>query len=110
MNRTRPESEFDAERVFEACRRHGKAVEINCEQERRDPPRRLIRQALEAGCVFSIDSDAHWPGALLTKVEGSERAASEGVTADRIVNSRPADGLVEWTRSHDRAPARGRSR
>lgn len=48
--RKRPESEFEADLVFEACRQFGVAVEINCRPERLDPPRRLIRQALDQGC------------------------------------------------------------
>src|ERR1700757_1390153 len=52
----RPESKFNAEKVFTACRNHGTAVEINSRPERRDPPRRLIDLALQVGCVFSIDT------------------------------------------------------
>jgi len=40
--RGRPESAFDAEAVFSACREHGVAVEINCRPERQDPPDRLL--------------------------------------------------------------------
>ena len=58
------ESEFDAEVVFEACRQFGVAVEINSRPERLDPPRRLLRLAVETGCLFSIDTDAHAPGQL----------------------------------------------
>ena len=50
--------------VFAACREHGVAVEINCRPERLDPPGRLLRLAAEAGCLFSIDTDAHAPGQL----------------------------------------------
>ena len=49
----RPESKFDAEKVFTACRDHGTAVEINSRPERRDPPTRLLKLALEIGCDFS---------------------------------------------------------
>ena len=45
----RPESVFDPEAVFAACREHGVAVEINCRPERADPPDRLLRLAAEAG-------------------------------------------------------------
>src|SRR5207302_74463 len=41
VRRGRPESEFDAEAVFEACRRFDVAVEINSRPERLDPPKRL---------------------------------------------------------------------
>lgn len=61
-DRHRPESEFDAAPVFAACAEHDVAVEINSRPERRDPPGRLLEIAIEAGCLFSIDTDAHAPG------------------------------------------------
>ncbi|MFE0148313.1 PHP domain-containing protein [Nonomuraea sp. NPDC059007] len=94
----RPESEFDAELVFEACRRFGVAVEINSRPDRLDPPKRLMRQAYEWGCVFSIDSDAHAPGQLDWQRFGCERAALCGIEPERIVNTWPLDRLLEWTR------------
>jgi putative hydrolase len=98
--RTRAPSEFDAEAVFAACVEHGKAVEINSRPERQDPPKRLIRLALEAGCVFAINTDAHAPGQLDWQRFGCERAAVCGVPADRVINTWPADSLVNWTGSH----------
>lgn len=98
--RTRPPSEFDADAVFAACAEHGKAVEINSRPERQDPPKRLIRLAVEAGCLFAIDTDAHAPGQLDWQRFGCERAARCAVPADRVVNTWPADQLVDWTGSH----------
>ncbi|GIF53759.1 putative hydrolase [Asanoa ferruginea] len=100
--RLRPPSDFDAAAVFAACAEHGKAVEINSRPERQDPPKRLMRQALEAGCVFTISTDAHAPGQLDWQRFGCERAALCGVTADRVVNTWKADQLVDWSASHDR--------
>jgi len=99
--RDRPESEFDAAEVFAACAHYDKAIEINSLPERRDPPRRLIRQALEAGCRFSLDSDAHAPGQLGWKAMGADRAAECDVPAARVVTTFDAAGLLVWTRSHD---------
>lgn len=93
----RPESKFDAEAVFTACREHGTAVEINSRPERRDPPTRLLNLALEIGCVFSIDTDAHAPGQLEFLDYGAQRALDAGVPVDRIVNTWPAERLLEWT-------------
>lgn len=93
----RPESKFDAEAVFTACREHGTAVEINSRPERRDPPTRLLNLALEMGCVFSIDTDAHAPGQLEFLGYGAQRALDAGVPVDRIVNTWPAERLLEWT-------------
>ncbi|HEV7649518.1 MAG TPA: PHP domain-containing protein [Actinophytocola sp.] len=94
--RQRPESEFEAADVFAACRDGGVAVEINCRPDRLDPPRRLLEQALEIGCVFSIDSDAHAPGQLDWLPYGCERAEECGVPADRVINTKTADELLEW--------------
>lgn len=92
--RTRPESTFDADAVFTACRDHGVAVEINCRPERRDPPDPLLRRAVELGCVFAIDTDAHAPGQLTWQDDGCARAEEQGIGPDRVVNTRSADDLV----------------
>ncbi|WP_346958523.1 PHP domain-containing protein [uncultured Arthrobacter sp.] len=95
---TRPPSEFDAKRVFAACAEGGVAVEINARPERQDPPDELIQMALDAGCLFSIDSDAHAPGQLDFLQYGAERAARNGVPAERIITTWPVDRLLEWSR------------
>ncbi|MCX6396474.1 MAG: PHP domain-containing protein [Propionibacteriales bacterium] len=95
---TRDQSEFDADEVFAACAEHGVAVEINARPERRDPPSALIRRAVELGCLFSIDSDAHAPGQLDFQVYGCARAEELGVDPERIVNTWPATRLLSWAR------------
>lgn len=95
----RPESKFDAEKVFTACRDSGTAVEINSRPERRDPPTRLLKLAMDIGCVFSIDTDSHAPGQLEFLGYGAQRALDNGLSADRIVNTWPADTLLDWTKS-----------
>ncbi|WP_129668763.1 PHP domain-containing protein [Phytoactinopolyspora endophytica] len=95
---TRPPSEFDPEIVFAACARFGVAVEINARPERLDPPKRLLRLAVEAGCLFSIDTDAHAPGQLDWQAYGCERAAACGVPIERIVNTWALDDLLTWAR------------
>ncbi|MFB4317990.1 PHP domain-containing protein [Actinomadura sp. 21ATH] len=95
----RPESEFDAALVFDACAAYDVAVEINSRPERLDPPKRLLRLAVEAGCRFSIDSDAHAPGQLDWQPYGCERAARCGVPAGRVVNTLPVGDLLAWTRA-----------
>jgi len=97
---TRPQSHFDPGAVFAACHEHGVAVEINSRPERLDPPKRLLRLALEEGCLFSIDSDAHAPGQLDWQPNGCERAAACGVPAERIVNTMGLSALLGWTRTH----------
>jgi putative hydrolase len=97
--RGRPESDFDAEAVFAACRRHDVAVEVNCRPERLDPPKRLLRPAVEAGCRVAVDTDAHAPGQLDWQILGCERAAACGVAATSVVNAWTAAELVAWAAS-----------
>jgi putative hydrolase len=98
--RNRPESTFDADIVFAAAQRFGKAIEINCLPDRLDPPKRLLRLAVEAGCRVSIDSDAHYLGQLAWVRVGCERAFLCGVTPPMIVNAMGADDLLAWTAAH----------
>ncbi|OBJ52036.1 PHP domain-containing protein [Mycobacterium sp. 1423905.2] len=93
----RPESKFDAEAVFSACRDHGTAVEINSRPERRDPPTRLLNLARDIGCVFSIDTDAHAPGQLDFLGYGAQRALDAEIPAERIVNTWPVEELLDWS-------------
>jgi putative hydrolase len=96
----RPESTFDADVVFAACARFDTAVEINCRPERLDPPRPLLAKAVEWGCRFAIDTDAHAPGQLEWQPAGCERAAEAGIGPERIVNAMGADDLLAWAGSH----------
>jgi putative hydrolase len=95
---TRPPSEFDAAAVFAACAENDVAVEINSRPERQDPPDELIRLALDSGCLFSIDTDAHAPGQLDFLQYGAARAAANNVPVDRIITSWPVEKLLNWTR------------
>ncbi|GAA3146370.1 PHP domain-containing protein [Streptomyces echinatus] len=103
--RGRPESQFDADEVFAACAESGTAVEINSRPERLDPPRRLLRRAVEAGTLFSVDTDAHAPGQLDWQILGCARAEECGVPPERVVTTWSARELLAWTRE-GRMPAR----
>ncbi len=100
--RNRPESTFDAEIVFAAAAQFEKAIEVNSRPERLDPPKRLLRLALEAGCRVAIDSDAHYPGQLAWLPYGCDRAAACGVQAGSVVNALGADELLAWAAAHER--------
>ena len=100
VGRGRPESTFDADAVFGAAVEHDKAVEVNCRPERLDPPTRLLRRAIEVGCRFSVDTDAHAPGQLEWLPYGCDRAVECGMPPERVVNTLPADELVAWAQTH----------
>jgi putative hydrolase len=96
VGRGRPQSEFDAEVVFHACEQFKTAVEINSRPERLDPPNDLLELAVEMGCEFAINTDAHAPGQLEWQPYGADKAAETGVTIDRVINSWSADDLLSW--------------
>lgn len=91
----RPPSSFDAAAVFAACAASNTAVEINCRPERLDPPRELLSVAVESGCWFAIDSDAHATGQLEWQPFGCDRAGEVGVPIEHIVNALDADDLLD---------------
>jgi putative hydrolase len=100
VGKGRPPSRFDAALVFAACARTGTAVEINSRPERRDPPEALLRQALDLGCLVSIDTDAHAPGQLEWLPNGCEQAVEAETPVDRIVNAWPLTTFLDWTAGH----------
>ncbi|HWD54147.1 MAG TPA: PHP domain-containing protein [Acidimicrobiales bacterium] len=103
VGRGRPQSTFDARAVFEACARTGTAVEINSRPERQDPPEDLLRQAVDLGCSFAIDTDAHAPGQLEWLGRGCRNAVAADVPFDRVVNRSTAADLVSWASTHGKA-------
>jgi putative hydrolase len=100
VGRGRPQSEFDVDVVIEACRVFDTALEINCRPERLDPPKEMLRKAVDAGVKIAISTDAHAAQQLEWHSYGTDRAAECGVTADRIVNTWSADDLLAWCDSH----------
>src|SRR3954471_8878386 len=97
VGRGRPESQFDAELVFHACEKFDTAVEINSRPERLDPPKRLLSIAIDMGCHFAIDTDAHAPGQLEWQAYGCDRAVECEVPPERVINTWGADELLAWT-------------
>jgi putative hydrolase len=97
VGRGRAESQFDAELVFAACQRFGTAVEVNSRPERLDPPKRLLRLAVDIGCYLAVDTDAHAPGQLEWQHYGCERAAACGADPERVINTWSVERLLGWT-------------
>ena len=82
--------------VFRAAAMMNVAVEIDGDPSRQDISYALARQALDAGCVFSLDSDAHSPDELVYAETAVAHARLAGIPAERIINCWPLDRLLEW--------------
>ncbi len=55
----RPDLDLDWEAFYRLAAETGTLLEINGSEERLDLDEHRIRAALEAGCGFTVDSDAH---------------------------------------------------
>ena len=82
--------------VFEEARAHDVAIEIDGDPYRQDLDHETARLALEAGCLFALDSDAH-SGRELRYVEFAlAHARRAGIPAQRVINTWPVEQLLEW--------------
>jgi putative hydrolase len=82
--------------VFAVAAEAGVAIEIDGDPSRQDLDYLLAPQAVDAGCLFALDSDAHgrrdWP--FIETALAHARLGS--VPAERIINTWPLDRLLDW--------------
>jgi DNA polymerase (family X) len=83
----RPGYESDMERILRACAQHGVAIEINAHPWRLDMDWRWCERALELGCQFSIDPDAHSTGEIDNVPWGVLMARKGAVPKERVLNA-----------------------
>ncbi|MCA1586932.1 MAG: DNA polymerase/3'-5' exonuclease PolX, partial [Acidobacteria bacterium] len=98
MYGSRPGVSADWARVFEAAARTGVAIEIDGDPSRQDLDYVLAQQALDAGCLFALDSDAHAVGQWRYADTALAHARLAGVPRDRVINCWTLDRLLEWAR------------
>ena len=96
MSDSRPGVSADWPRVFAAAAERNVAIEIDGDPARQDLDYRLAAGALEAGCLFSLDSDAHDVEALGYAETAIAHARLAGIPAERIINCWPIDRLRKW--------------
>lgn len=90
----RPGYEIDIEKVLKACAEYGVAVEINAHPWRLDLDWRWHQKALEYGCIFSVNPDAHSIRELDHMHWGVLMARKGGVPPDRVLNAMPLIKLL----------------
>jgi histidinol phosphatase-like PHP family hydrolase len=93
---SRPGVQADWRRVFAAAAKHGVAIEIDGDPSRQDVDYTLAQQALEAGCIFALDSDAHSTRELRYVDTAIAHARLAGIPKERVVNCWPIEQLLEW--------------
>jgi histidinol phosphatase-like PHP family hydrolase len=86
----------DWSKVFEVAARRQVAIEIDGSWARQDVPYELAAQALEQGCIFALDSDAHSHPEFDFADIAIAHAKLAGIPQARIVNYWPEKRFLEW--------------
>jgi histidinol phosphatase-like PHP family hydrolase len=84
------------DRIFAEAAARRVAIEVDGNWHRQDLDFSLVRAALEAGCIFALDSDAHSIGELRFTDFAIAHARLADVPADRVINTWSDDALESW--------------
>src|SRR5258708_31152772 len=79
---SREGANYDIEAVFKEAAKHHVALEIDCDPARMDLSPEMARLALELGCSFSLDADAHAPAEFAYVPMGMWMARRAGIPQD----------------------------
>jgi putative hydrolase len=85
---------YDFEAVFKEAALHNVALEIDCDPARMDLSPEMARLALDCGCNFTLDADAHSPAEFAYVPMAMWMARRAGIPQDRILNFLPLDELT----------------
>jgi DNA polymerase (family X) len=94
----RGETRLDLDAVIAEAVNTGTALEINSSPWRLDLNDSWARKAREAGAVLAIDTDAHYPAEFDSARYGCAIGRRAGLTPDRILNTRDAEGVLAHCR------------
>ncbi len=82
--------------VFREARSLNVAIEIDGDPARQDLDYSLAREALDAGCVLAVDTDAHSVHDMAFVDLALAHAVKAGATPDRIINCWDLEHLRDW--------------
>lgn len=96
MFNTRPGVLADWPRVFAEAAQRGVAIEIDGNWYRQDLDYETIAPAVEEGCLFALDSDAHSIGELGFTDYSIAHARLAGIPRERVINTWSDEALAAW--------------
>ena len=96
MYNSRPGITADWRTVFREAARLGVAIEIDGNWHRQDVDYELAAVALEEGCLFALDSDAHSIAEFAFTDYSIAHARVAGVPADKVVNCWEPKKFEDW--------------
>src|SRR6202022_2301895 len=94
----RGETRVDVDAVIAEAVKTGTALEINSSPMRLDLNDTWASKAREAGALLAIDNDAHYPAEYEYSRYGCAIGRRAGLTPDRVLNTRDADGVLAHSR------------
>ena len=106
MFNTRPGISAKWDVVFEAAAKRGVAIELDGNWHRQDIDYLLAKRALDTGCLFALDSDAHSIQELRFSEYAIAHARLAGIPAERVINCWSDERLEEWMRERRGSTAR----
>jgi histidinol phosphatase-like PHP family hydrolase len=104
MFNTRPGVNANWAKVFAEAAAHGVAIEIDGNWHRQDVDYELASLAMEAGCLFALDSDGHSVAEFPFTDYSIAHARIAGIPADRVVNCWPEKKFDEWLKERRGGP------
>lgn len=96
MIQARDDLDLDWDAVYAAAAATGTALEVNGSPNRLDLAPERARRAVEAGCLLSIDSDAHRIEELGDLRWGVDQARRAWVEPRHVLNARSRADLLAW--------------
>jgi len=95
----RPGVSADWRRVFAAAKQSNVAVEIDGDPSRQDLDYHIARDAVAAGCLFALDTDAHATAEWEYVDTAIAHARLANIPAELVINTWPVKKLLQWARS-----------
>jgi DNA polymerase (family 10) len=94
--------DFDWDRVFAIAAQTGTALEINADPARLDLDPARAHRASQAGCLITINCDAHHTSGFSLMEYGIAMARRAWLKPDQILNCWSAGRILEWLASRGR--------
>lgn len=91
--------DFDWDEVFATAAHTGTALEINADPARLDLDPHLARRAAAAGCLITINCDAHSPAGFELMEYGIAMARRAWLKPQDVLNCRSTHQVIEWLAS-----------
>lgn len=88
--------DLDWDLVFDFCKKNNKALEINAWPTRLDLPDSLIKQGIENGVKFVVNTDSHVTEHMKLMKYGVAMARRGWATKNDIINSLSYNEFIKW--------------